>query len=55
MFQKIDDHISAKKTSQAKRQTKERIIGLVSNRKSPHGEHGPSWEINDAYLDNSRL
>lgn len=55
MFQKIDDHISAKKTSQAKRQTKERIVGLVSNRKSPNGEHVPSWAINDAYLDNSCL
>ena len=36
MFQKIDDHLSANKSSQAKRQTKERTVGVVSNHKCPN-------------------
>ena len=52
MFQKIDDHLSANKSSQAKRQTKERTVGVVSNRKCPNGEHVPSWAISNAIRTN---
>ena len=41
MFKKIDEHMSVKKSYQAKRQTKERTVGIVSNRKCPIGDHVP--------------
>ena len=51
MFQKIDEHMSVKKSSQAKQQTKERTVGVVSNRKCPIGDHVLSWAISNAYQD----
>ena len=50
MFEKIGSHVSARKSSQAKRQMKERLVGLVSLRKCPSSDV-PSWAINEAFLD----
>ena len=44
MFNKIDSFIVSKKSSQARRQMKERKIGTPSNR-TPPGSDAPEWAI----------
>ena len=43
MFEKIDAYVGAKKSSQAKRQMKKRVVGDLSTRPVPTGKDIPSF------------
>ena len=43
MFKKIDAYSDKNKSSQARRQTKNRIVGSPSTRHCPTGDNVPEW------------
>lgn len=45
MFQKIDSYCANKKSSQARRQMKQRQVGSPSRRLLPNAESVPDWAV----------
>lgn len=48
MFEKINAYVGAKKSPQAKRQMKKRVMGGYSTRPQPSGKDVPDFAINVA-------
>ena len=46
-FSNVDRHTTAKKSAQAKRQTKSRVLGSPSTRQPPTNSNIPSWALVD--------